>query len=105
MRTFGKMEDTVRDILSWNPNARDNDFILIYQVYTVINPLLLSKPFGEILMLHSHYGLPSFETIFRARRKVQQHNPDLRATKKIKSLRTDNEDRYKVWLKGRREYE
>ena len=99
MKSLFKVENIVKDILSWNPNTREDDFVLIYHVYMVINPLLLSKPFGEVLMLHSHYGLPSFESIFRARRKVQQYNPDLRASKKAIKIRKDTEEYYKFFSK------
>lgn len=105
MKSLFKMEDVVRDILSWNPNTRDDDFILIYEVYKVINPQMLSKRFDEILMLHKHYGLPSFESIRRTRQKVQQQNPNLRASEKMKDLRRINEEYYKYFSKERSENE
>ena len=105
MKSLFKMEDVVKDILSWNPNTRDDDFILIYEVYRKINPLVLKLSFGEILLCHNHFGLPSFESIRRSRQKVQQNNPDLRASEKMKDLRRINEEYYKYFSKERSENE
>lgn len=99
MKSLFKMEDVVRDILSWNPNTRDDDFILIYEVYRKINPLVLTLSFGEILLCHNHFGLPSFESIRRSRQKVQQNNPNLRATENTRRVRNKNEDYYKFFNK------
>lgn len=99
MKSLFKMEDVVRDILSWNPNTRDDDFILIYEVYRKINPLVLKLSFGEILLCHNHFGLPSFESIRRSRQKVQQNNPNLRATENTRRVRNKNEDYYKFFNK------
>lgn len=99
MKSLFKMEDVVKDILSWNPNTRDDDFILIYEVYRKINPLVLKLSFGEILLCHNHFGLPSFESIRRSRQKVQQNNPNLRATENTRRVRNKNEDYYKFFNK------
>ena len=45
------------------------------------------------------YALPSFESIFRARRKVVTKNPSLRPSKLIQKLREENEDYYKFFSK------
>lgn len=99
MKSLFKMEDVVKDILSWNPNTRDDDFILIYEVYRKINPLVLKLSFGEILLCHNHFGLPSFESIRRSRQKVQQNNSDLRATENTRRMRSNNENYYKYFNK------
>ena len=99
MKSLFKMEDVVKDILSWNPNTRDDDFILIYEVYRKINPLVLKLSFGEILLCHNHFELPSFESIRRSRQKVQQNNPNLRATENTRRARNKKEDYYKFFNK------
>lgn len=100
MRSLFKTEEIVEDILIRFPSARDDNFSLIYEFYMEISPLLLEKTFKEILLNHQMYSLPSFESIFRARRKIVAKNPSLRPSKIIQELREENEDYYKFFSKN-----
>lgn len=99
MRSLFKMENLVEDILIRFSDARDDNFVLIYEVYKEINPLVLNYSFKEILLNHKTLALPSFESILRSRRKVVQLNPSLKPSKVIDKLRKENEEYYKFFSK------
>ena len=44
-------------------------------------------------------NLPTFESVGRARRKVQELNPDLAPSKKAKELKDINEEEYEDFSK------
>lgn len=101
MKSLFKMESIVADVLMRFPSARDDNFMLVYEVYMETNPLLVNYPFKEVLLNHQMYSLPSFESIFRSRRKVMAKNPGLRPSKEIQKLRNENEDYYKFFSKNK----
>jgi hypothetical protein len=45
------------------------------------------------------YGLPTFESVSRCRRKAQEEFPDLRPPKKIQEARTKREEEFYNWSK------
>ena len=75
------VKDNVTDILSQFPITRDSDMRLIAMYYRKHAP----EPIGyitadEFLNLLANGKMPSPDTITRARRKIQQHNEELRGT-------------------------
>ena len=73
-----RIEPIVKELLELYPKTRDDDFYLIGSVYFMLAPEIKSKSFLDIIKNHSFYGLPSFESITRARRKVQAENETVR---------------------------
>lgn len=77
------MHNIVLDILERKPETRSSDRLLIEAVYDekygVVN-----LPFWQVM---ERGDLPSFETITRCRRKVQQDNEALRGTKEVEEHR------------------
>ena len=89
-----KVEDIVKDVLSRYEETRSDDFILIYRVYLLINEnAVIREPFYQIMLNHKNYGLPAFESITRARRKIQKNNPEL-ANEKVKEARINKTSEY-----------
>jgi hypothetical protein len=87
-----KIFDLVKKILETNEQTRNSDKELIWLVYKKLGIVRDVEWFGTkeaILKEHVISGkMPSFETITRARRKVQELNPSLEATdSKVRSLR------------------
>ena len=68
----------VRCILHNNPRTRDDD-MLLYSVFMAqsgqVGPL---ETFYEVMNTAKLRKLPSYESITRARRKVQENEPELR---------------------------
>lgn len=92
-----KIEDIVKKVLIEHKDTRNDNFILIYRVYKEINePAMIRELFCEIMLNHSLYGLPSFESIVRSRRKVFEKHPELNP-KRIKELRRKQEQKYRLY--------
>lgn len=88
-----KMETIVKAILEEYPQARGNDNALIAGVFWLIDANLMNMPFKEVLKTK---GLPSFESITRARRKVQEKNPILN-DEKARKTRKKEENKYREY--------
>ena len=87
------IKKTVKEILEKDRMARDNDRYLIQQVVLKMLNMNWGTAFGEVLQGMEYAGI-SFEAITRARRKVQEENPELRAKSEIKEIRSQEEAEY-----------
>ena len=92
--------DLVKKILLDDPKARDSDNHLYCAVVICVNPDALTKPFWEVLEHMNELGLPCFETVRRARQKIQAEHPDLKASDVVESLRSINEEIYKEYARN-----
>lgn len=73
-----EMNELVEKALREHPVTRDDDLKLFVWVVYYIKPELMDKKFSETLWNHKENGLPSFETVTRIRRKLQEKNYHLR---------------------------
>ena len=90
-----QMKEIVKQILIENENTRKDDFVLIYEVINKItggyaNRMMLS----DVANFHVRYGIPSFESITRARRNVQKEMPELKE-KKMAEIRANEEKEFR----------
>lgn len=85
--------EKVKAILTERPETRDDDMKL-YAIF-VHKTVRISSSVGfyEALYNHSKYNLPSYESVTRARRKVQEENPNLQGEKRTKRLEMEEEYR------------
>lgn len=90
----------VKEILEKFPATRDNDQILYYRVCEAINEKALTSNFGYVLLHRKDFELPSIETVGRCRRKLQEKNPDLRASSKVEGFRAEREAEFREYAKG-----
>lgn len=81
----------VVEMLKSNPATRSNDRLLIREIYVKCFHVNPHSPFGEVVMRND---LPSFESIRRARQKVQEYCEDLRAEEPIESMRIAEQEDY-----------
>lgn len=91
--------DKVKRILENYEDARDDDFILyllVCKIYTDAPTFALS--FEDALEHHVKYGLPSYESVTRARRKVKEDYTHLRG-RRYKG-RKDEQERYREFYGG-----
>ena len=85
--------EKVKKILIAKPDTRDDDMKLYaYMVYHLVG-LQPNIGFYEAIFNHEKHGLPSYESITRARRKVQENEPTLRGKKYLKRLERQEEYR------------
>lgn len=87
----------VKYILEKNPKSRDSDKELYAWVCLYYNPEIQNVNFIQGLIHQTELGIPPFESVRRARQKIQHDNPHLRGSKRV----TDK--RYESW-KAVREY-
>ena len=78
-------------MLKEHPATRSNDRLLIREIYTRCYGVNPYAPFGEVVMRND---LPSFESIRRARQKVQEYCEDLRAAEPVESIRIAEQEEY-----------
>lgn len=94
MSKLYKVEDVVKEVLENEKGSRNDNFLLVYEVYRRINKAVTRMPFNNVMLLHKEYGLPSFESIVRCRRKLQADNENLRPSKKVQELRLNETSEY-----------
>ena len=96
-----RVEELVKEILEEYPTTRNDDFILISYVYFKLCPEIADIPFAIIMLEHQEFGLPSFKSITRARRKIQAEYNDLKPKKEIQDIRKLEEQEYINYSKSR----
>lgn len=98
-----KVEEMVYQILSSNPKTRDDDFELVAEFYYRLCPEILNMKFNYVFLGHKEFGLPSFESITRARRKIQSQNESL-ISRKAKEKRIFLEKEYRDYYSGKGDF-
>lgn len=95
--------DLVHEILKAEPECRNSDNILYLRVLQTIgeqngiNVNNMSVP--ELFRNMRDFKFPAFETVRRSRQKVQECNPELRATDTVEAYRTVLEEEYKDYAR------
>ena len=89
-----KVEEIVYQILMSNPKTRDDDFELVAEYYYRLCPEVVNMKFSHVFLGHKEIGLPSFESITRARRKIQAQHIALASEKTIQK-RNQLENEYR----------
>ena len=101
-----KMRDIsrkVEGILLTNERSRNSDNILYLEVIRKvahtegINLDAMNVP--EFFLHLGDYGFPSYETVSRVRRKLQEENPWLEASKRVKEGRAEKEAEMREWAR------
>jgi hypothetical protein len=96
---FIKIEDEVKDILTYSTRAR-NDDLFLYWVYCERHHSNIDY---KLLLADSTYrkslNLANYKSIERARRKVQEKNPDL-ISERTKRLREKEQLEYKEYARN-----
>ena len=88
-----KLEEVVKEVLEESIESRNDNFKLVLKVYKKLD-IPVQFQFMDLMLEHSKYKLPSFESVVRARRKVVEKHPELKETEKVKELRGVQEDEY-----------
>ena len=87
----------VERILRDYPGTRDDDRELIKTLYGKYYGVDYYNPWGAVI---KDKNLPSFESIRRCRQKIQEHNEDLRGTKKSEDARLEKQEEYIEYARG-----
>ena len=88
-----KLEEVIKPILEYCPQAREDDFVLYAEVIRSYNPALLKISTKDFLLGHNALKVPNIKSIERARRKIQEKYPEL-ASERAKRKRAEEEASY-----------
>ena len=99
MDNLKTITELVKDVLLEVSETRNSDDLLYYHVCKRLNPICVDYPFQKILQNRKDYGIPSFKSVERARRKVQRSNPDLVANDKVEGFRSVKEVEYRDYAR------
>ena len=102
---FNSLENLVQQYLEQVPATRSDDFKLYFLVAADIygdngfNPTpgetdFMNLPIYDFVMNHNQYGLPAFESVSRARRKIQSEHREL-CDEKTKEYRAKREEEFR----------
>lgn len=71
MKNIAKVADKVEMVLKHIPESRNSDDRLYYWVCMSYNREIGNKSFMDVMRNRKEYGVPKFETVRRARQKIQ----------------------------------
>lgn len=97
MSRCSKVEPIVKKVLEEEPYTREDDFLLVYEVFRKFLPDIEKYDFKEIMLHHRDYGLPYFESVRRTRQKLQSKYPELESSKRTQRGRKLEEADYKSY--------
>lgn len=89
----------VKGILEHDPDARNSDEYLYLKVCERFGGIYMNLPFWKVFLNRKKYGLPSFETCGRARRKLQEKHPELAGNSTVEAHRTMNEEVFRDYAR------
>lgn len=91
----------VKSILIEDKNARNSDDFLYYLVCKTVlknhDVDIKTIPFETALLWRKVYKLPPFETVRRARQKIQAECPELSSTVKVQTARANKITDYRAF--------
>ena len=94
----------VGTVLEFYPETRDDDYLLWLEVLrqTQFPEVcdVLSMPVNRFLTIARYTHYPQFETVSRARRKLQAQRPELRATPETQAARAEMERKYREYARA-----
>ena len=93
------VEKLVKQALIKNKSAREDDHLLYIEVVYIIDPALVNVNFVMNFKNARQLGLPPFESVSRARRKLQKKYPELRATSKVENARKEKQMEFEEYSK------
>lgn len=104
MNDLNSIKALVHSLLVQDERCRNNDGFLYLRVlftYATKNEINLDAMAIPDFLLHHHgKDFPIFESVRRARQKVQAANPDLAACEAVQEYRAENEEKYRAFARG-----
>ena len=102
---LNSITNTVKMFLENYPNTRDDDYLLWLRVLEFMAErdrkpnFAKSVSLGAFLSTAKCCKYPHYETVSRARRKLQEHYPSLRATAETEAARAKEEKLYREFAR------
>lgn len=104
MKNIKKTTALVKAILEQSKQARNSDSVLYLKVLLTVGEQKgidvesMSIPF--FLVNLREYGFPPFESVRRARQKIQALHPELAACESVEAARIENEQTMRNFARG-----
>ena len=98
-----KIYDLVKKLLKEKEELRGNDDLLYLTVLRVVHPYwdngrintdIENAPIGEFFKMRKSLKLPTFESVTRCRRKVQEENAELKPCEWVQESRKRQEEKF-----------
>ena len=99
MDNLKTVEGKVKAVLQKNEDARNDDMVLYLALCNLYLKNAGTMPLAEIMTRHKELGLPSFESISRTRRRLQEKHPELLGSLRMQKLRARGEKAYRRYAK------
>ena len=94
----------VKSILEQDKQCRNSDSFLYLKVLSVVGKRkgidIETVPVPYFLTNLQGTAFPPFESVRRARQKIQQHHPELAACDRVEGFRDDNESTFREFARG-----
>ena len=100
IKELKKTTAIVKDILENDTVARNSDDYLYYMVCRRIDEIVVHLPFWKVMLNRKQYKFPSFKSVERARRKLQQIHPEFSGDPDVEAQKMINEEVYKEYARG-----
>ena len=100
MSRMQNVQDMVETLLWKDETCRKDDDYLYVRLVAMINPELIKKPFGQLMLHREYHGIPKFESVRRARQKLQRDNPKLRPSDDVMAGRMLEEERMRDYARS-----
>lgn len=94
------LQTIVKAILENDSMARNSDDYLYSIVCRRLVPDCANAPFCHVISNRKRWNLPSYESVGRTRRKLQEKFPELSAFDSVKDNRTLQEAEYIAYARG-----
>lgn len=98
-----KLYDLVKKLLQEKEELRGDDDLLYLSVIRIVHPHwnnahintdIENAPIGEFFKMRKSAKIPTFESVARCRRKVQEERPDLKPCEKVQEAREKQEEKF-----------
>ena len=94
-----QLKEIIIETLKQGETFRESDDELYFAVCVKVNSrisdrLLSDMTVGEFFGNRKRYGLPTFESVSRCRRKAQGEHPELRPAERIQKSRKRQEEKF-----------
>lgn len=103
MKRLKELSNRVKRVLQEHESARNSDNVLYLYVlrsYGEEKGLDIDNMSVPMLLLHCRdMGLPSLESMGRARRKVQELYPELKSKDDVQAMKEEREETYRAFAK------
>jgi hypothetical protein len=100
IRELQAVSEIVRTVLTNEPETRSNDDLLYMQVINIQNPGIIGMTLFAFLEDRKRWGVSGFETVRRARQKIQAECPELAASTSCTEARKELEGDYREFARG-----